>query len=142
MQSVKDKMSSLLISTYALESMLYYTAGLEDEFDNQDLSMESAITKYYSLNTLMKSASYSMEFMGSKSLLGGEKTDFFFRIASELFTQGEPIESLRSFIGLSGLQHAGVIIYFLFNPIVINEFIQYSCIKFAVLRLQYSNIFE
>lgn len=109
MDNIKDKLSSLLISMYALESMLYYTAGLVDEFDDQDLAMESAIIKYFSLICLMKVASCSMEFMGPKSLLRGQPTEDFFRDAAELFAQGEPIESLKSFIALSGLQHAGVI---------------------------------
>lgn len=116
MDNIKDKLSSLLISTYALESMLFYTAGLVDEFDDQDVAMETAIIKYFSLISLMKAASCSMDFMGPKSLLKGQPTEAFFQNAAELFTQGEPIESLRAFIALSGLQHAGVIrtYFFLF----------------------------
>lgn len=114
MDNIKDKISSLLISTYALESMIYYTAGLVDEFDDQDLALEAAITKYYSLTSLMKAATCGMEFLGPKALLKGEPTEAHFRNAAELFTQGEPIESLKSYIALTGLQHAGVILFILF----------------------------
>ncbi|KAL5275337.1 ACAD9 family protein [Megaselia abdita] len=108
MDNIKDKIASLLCPIYAVESMIYYTAGMVDEFEDQDVTLETAITKYYSSMTLMKAASCAMEFMGPKALLKGELAEEYFRNAAELFTQGEPIESLRSFIALTGLQHAGV----------------------------------
>lgn len=111
MENIKDKMSSLLCPIYATESMIYYTAGLIDEFEGQDVALEAAITKYYSSLSLMKAASSALEFMGSKALLKGEPTEEYFQNAAELFTQGEPIESLRSYIALSGLQHAGVLYF-------------------------------
>uniref|UniRef100_T1H6V0 Uncharacterized protein n=1 Tax=Megaselia scalaris TaxID=36166 RepID=T1H6V0_MEGSC len=93
---------------YAMESMIYYTAGLIDEFEDQDVTLEAAVTKYYTSQNMFKIARAALDFMGPKALLKGEPSEEFLRNAAELYTLGEPIETLKSFIALTGLQHAGV----------------------------------
>lgn len=110
MDNIKDKISSLVAPLYAMESMIYYTAGLIDEFEDQDVTLEAAVTKYYTSQNMFKIARAALDFMGPKALLKGEPSEEFLRNAAELYTLGEPIETLKSFIALTGLQHAGVCI--------------------------------
>ncbi|KAH8232877.1 hypothetical protein KR026_001371 [Drosophila bipectinata] len=100
-------LSRALCSVYAMESMLFMTAGLLDEFRAQDATLESAITKYFTLQKLYQIASQNLGLVGPKSLLSGEATEVGLRNAAQLFTQGESLDTLGMFISLSGLQHAG-----------------------------------
>ncbi|KAH8280403.1 hypothetical protein KR018_006550 [Drosophila ironensis] len=96
-----------LCSVYAMESMLYLTAGLLDEFHAQDVSLESGLTKFYTLNKLYQLATQNLRLVGPKSLLSGEATEQGLRNAAQLCTQGESLDTLSMFIALAGLQHAG-----------------------------------
>lgn len=107
LESIRKHIATLTTSTYAMESMIYLTAGLLDEFDKQDVGLEAAITKYYSLTRLFENSSKSIDVIGPKSLVSGQPTEIAFRNALQLYTQSEPLESLRMYISLSGLQHAG-----------------------------------
>ncbi|EDW90904.1 complex I assembly factor ACAD9, mitochondrial [Drosophila yakuba] len=100
-------MSRALCSVYAMESMLYLSAGLLDEFRAQDVTLESAITKYYTLRQLYAIATQNLGLVGPKSLLVGEATELGLRDAAQLCTQGESLDTLGMFIALTGLQHAG-----------------------------------
>jgi len=97
-----------MCSVYAMESMLYLTAGLLDEFRAQDVTLESAITKYFTLRQVYAIASQNLGVVGPKSLLSGETTELGLRDAAQLCTQGESLDTLGMFIALTGLQHAGV----------------------------------
>lgn len=45
MKSVQVQLAKATTSIYGMESMIYFTAGLLDEFDSPDVSLEAAITK-------------------------------------------------------------------------------------------------
>ncbi|XP_017014504.2 complex I assembly factor ACAD9, mitochondrial [Drosophila takahashii] len=100
-------LSRAMCSVYAMESMLFMTAGLLDEFRAQDVTLESAITKYFTLRQLYEIASQNLGLVGPKSLLSGEATELGLRDAAQLCTQGESMDTLGMFIALTGLQHAG-----------------------------------
>ncbi|XP_017069504.1 complex I assembly factor ACAD9, mitochondrial [Drosophila eugracilis] len=100
-------LSRAMCSIYAMESMIYMTAGLLDEFRAQDVTLESAITKYFTLRQLYEIASQNLGLVGPKSLLSGEATEQGLRDAAQLCTQGESLDTLGMFIALTGLQHAG-----------------------------------
>lgn len=105
---VKKKLASMTGSIYALESMCYFTSGLMDLYENQDLDVEAAIVKVFALENMHKMAKDIIVTKGPLSLFVGSLTDNFFRNSAHLLTQGETIDSIKLFIGLSGLQHAGV----------------------------------
>ncbi|XP_055844455.1 complex I assembly factor ACAD9, mitochondrial [Episyrphus balteatus] len=107
LEGIRKHISTLTTSTYAMESMIYLTAGLLDEFDQQDVGMEAAVTKYYTLTRLFENSSKSIDVIGPKSLISGQPTEIAFRNALQLYTQSEPIDSLRMYISLTGLQYAG-----------------------------------
>lgn len=45
LESVQTHLSKSCLSIYSMESMIYLTAGILDEFNGPDVSLESAITK-------------------------------------------------------------------------------------------------
>ncbi|KAH8250826.1 hypothetical protein KR038_001455 [Drosophila bunnanda] len=100
-------LSRAACSVYAMESMLYLTAGLLDEFRAQDVTLESAITKFFTLRQLYEIATLNLGLVGPKSLLSGEATELGLRDAAQLCTQGESLDTLGMFIALTGLQYAG-----------------------------------
>lgn len=108
MEMIQCHLSKGLCSTYAMESMIYMTAGLLDEFSSPDVALESAITKYYTLNHLLQMVYMPLSIIGGKSLHANQWSELAFRNATQLYTHGETIDSLRIYIALSGLQHAGV----------------------------------
>lgn len=95
-------------SIYAMESMLYLTAGLLDEFSGQDVTLESAITKYYTLSQLYSIATQNLSLLGPSCLHSGQPSELGLRDAAQLCTHGESMSTLSMFIALTGLQHAGV----------------------------------
>ncbi|XP_020803577.1 acyl-CoA dehydrogenase family member 9, mitochondrial [Drosophila serrata] len=100
-------LSRAACSVYAMESMLYLTAGLLDEFRSQDVTLESAITKFFTLRQLYEIATQNLALVGPKSLLSGQATELGLRDAAQLCTQGESLDTLGMFIALTGLQYAG-----------------------------------
>ncbi|KAH8297233.1 hypothetical protein KR044_007665 [Drosophila immigrans] len=107
LELTRVQLSQATCSIYAMESMLYMTAGLLDEFSGQDVTLESSITKYYTLQQLYALASQTLALLGPQSLHRGEFWERGLRDAAQLCTQGESLSTLSLFIALTGLQHAG-----------------------------------
>lgn len=49
-----------------------------------------------------------LNFLGPKAMVAGEPLAECLKDALHLYTHGEPIDSLVQYIGLTGLQYAGV----------------------------------
>lgn len=49
-----------------------------------------------------------LNFMGPKAIVDGEPLAEYVKDALHLYTHGEPVDSLIQYVGLTGLQHAGV----------------------------------
>ncbi|XP_065369422.1 complex I assembly factor ACAD9, mitochondrial [Calliphora vicina] len=107
LESVQTHLAKSCLSIYSIESMIYLTAGLLDEFKSPDVALESAITKYHCLKELFNICTTSLDIIGPKSLHAGQITETYFRNAAQLYTLGESIDNLSIYIALSGLQHAG-----------------------------------
>ncbi|EDW01357.1 complex I assembly factor ACAD9, mitochondrial [Drosophila grimshawi] len=107
LELTRANLSQAMCSIYAMESMLYLSAGLLDEFLGQDVTLESAITKYYTLQQLHAIATQSLGLLGPRSLHQGEPAEMALRDTAQLCTQGESLSTLSMFIALTGLQHAG-----------------------------------
>ncbi|XP_061388076.1 complex I assembly factor ACAD9, mitochondrial-like [Musca vetustissima] len=109
LESVQTHLAKSYLSVYSMESMIYMTAGLLDEFNYPDVAVESAVTKYFTLKELLNISIRALDLIGPKSLIAGQTTEQFFRNASHLYTQGESVDNLSIFIALAGLQHAGTL---------------------------------
>lgn len=60
---------------------------------------------------MLKAATLPLNFMGPMAITNGEPLAENFKDVLHLYTHGEPIDSLLQYIGLTGLQHAGVCDY-------------------------------
>ncbi|KAL9914403.1 complex I assembly factor ACAD9, mitochondrial-like [Glossina fuscipes] len=110
MEFAQTHLAKATLSLYGVESMIYMTAGLLDEFQNPDVILETAITKYFSLKELLNLSISLLDLKGPKALLTGEMTERYLRDAMQLYVYGESITMLNAFIALVGLQHVGSVI--------------------------------
>lgn len=108
MELLKDKLSKATCVTYALESMIYLTAGITDDYEDADTDVETAIIRIFAQRNLLTIASIALDFMGPKTLLHGQPHNLTLRNTLQLYTHGEPLDSLNLLVGLSGIQQAGV----------------------------------
>ncbi|KAG4080220.1 hypothetical protein HA402_008291 [Bradysia odoriphaga] len=104
----KNSISKAVCDAYALESMIYLTAGIIDGYENADVDMESAIIKVFAHQSLLKMALMPLNSLGPKLTVDGEPLAELIKDTLHLYTHGEPIDQLVQYIGLTGLQHAGV----------------------------------
>ena len=105
--TLKEKMGKLMASCYALESMIYLTAGLKDIYENQDIDVECGIIKAFAVESLSDFITAPFNIVGPKATIIDEGYDKLIRDAIQLIGTEEPIETLKQFIGLSGMSHAG-----------------------------------
>lgn len=105
--TMKEKMGKLVATCYALESMVYLTAGLKDIYEDQDIDAECGIIKAYAVESLSHFITAPMHIAGTKTTVTDEGYEKLIRDAIQLIGTEEPIETLKQFIGLSGMSHAG-----------------------------------
>ncbi|CAO1353360.1 unnamed protein product [Diamesa serratosioi] len=108
---IKKRVGEMSCDVYALESMLYMTAGLRDIYDDQDTDLESAIIKAFANEVLSNSASAPLKTIGTKATIKGDEMERLVRSAIHLNTIGETGDAVKMYIGLMGLQHAGMSIH-------------------------------
>lgn len=108
MELLKEKLSKVMCAAYVLESMIYLTAGIHDDYESADIDVETAIIRIFAQQQLFDAATIALDFMGPKSLIAGQPTELYLKDALQLYTHGEPIDSLFLIVALSGIQHAGV----------------------------------
>nr|XP_019546574.2 acyl-CoA dehydrogenase family member 9, mitochondrial-like [Aedes albopictus] len=107
-ENVGEELAKSACSIYAAESMIYLTTGLLDDFVGQDADMEAAITKAFTAEKLMEMAIQPLRFVGPQALTKGHPLEALFRNSVQFFGQSETIDSVKFFVALSGLQHAGM----------------------------------
>lgn len=108
------RLSRAHCAAYALESMVYLTTGVLDEYDDADVDVETAAMRVFATETLRRAGTVGLEFAGAQAAQLG--SDGSGRLADgnglcdalQLCSQGETNDALRLFVGLSGTKHAGV----------------------------------
>jgi acyl-CoA dehydrogenase family member 9 len=105
---MKIRSAKTICAEYALESMIYLTAGMYDSYESQDLELEAAIVRVFAVENALQTAIEPFYTFGPGSLLADNPIVENFRNVVQLLAQGETLDSLKVFIALSGLQHAGV----------------------------------
>lgn len=107
---VKEQLGALTSECYALESMIFMTAGLADIYEEQDVEVESAMVQAFAVQALTDFIVRPLHFIGPKATIKGGGFERHIRDAVQLAACGESFDSLRQFIGLSGANHAGIIL--------------------------------
>lgn len=103
-QEVIAKMTTTL---FAIESMIYLTTGLEDQFQDQDISVESAIVEAYSARECVAQVYQGLQLVGRQSYLEGGPFERIYRDALALTLFNGSNVDLYTFIAIMGLHRAG-----------------------------------
>ncbi|GJQ86286.1 hypothetical protein Trydic_g8982 [Trypoxylus dichotomus] len=106
--AVQAKIGELSVALYAIESATYMSAGLLDQYENQDCELEAAIVKLISTKYCRKAISSIMDFLGSTTFLKDNWCNQLHHDSLGHALLHEPVDSLRLTIALLGLQHAGM----------------------------------
>lgn len=105
-EMIQEKISKMVVDTFALESMVYLTTGLIDRGD-VDYSLESAICKIFASEAAWRAANEAMQIAGG---IGYSKEYPYEQVLRDtrinLIFEGTN-EVLRSFIALAGMQEHG-----------------------------------
>ncbi|KAK3858082.1 hypothetical protein Pcinc_035704 [Petrolisthes cinctipes] len=105
---IKEKFARMSVNIYAMESMAYLTAGILDGTQDPDCSVEAAMVKVFSSEGAWKWSSECLQVLGGLGYTKSYPFERYLRDARILLIFEGTNEILRLFIGLSGLQHAGL----------------------------------
>ncbi|KAL0105960.1 hypothetical protein PUN28_015992 [Cardiocondyla obscurior] len=103
-QEVIGKMAS---SLYGMESMLYYTTGIMDTFENQDCTLEKAMMETYCTNECVKNIYEGLQIVGAQAYL---KDNLYIQIFNDALSYtlfDNYTLDANTYIALIGLQHMG-----------------------------------
>lgn len=104
----QEKSGKVCSEIFAVESALYFVMGLLDGFQSPDVELECAIVKSYASKQALKATLENLNFAGQSCLDSGSDTQRLLASAMDLQTHTESLDALRLYIGLMGLQFAGV----------------------------------
>ncbi|XP_055390028.1 complex I assembly factor ACAD9, mitochondrial [Condylostylus longicornis] len=139
MESITTCLSKMVCNAYAIESMIYFTTGLMDEFEKPDTEIETAMVKLFTQNSLWNASVAVMDFLGAAYLQPEREGESIIKNIMQIYLQGESVDSLKLFVALSGLRHAGMSLHEninkqrnpLYHPKhMINKFFQSTSIDF------------
>lgn len=104
---VRNTLAKLSCDIYGLESMIYLTTGIIDQYDNPKVDMESAITKAYSQDILQKLTKFAMHLINSPVTITGHSIELNVQNAIQLL-HNETSLALKNYVTTSCLQYAAV----------------------------------
>jgi hypothetical protein len=104
---MKETIGKLASHCYALESMVYFTAALRDIYEDQDIDLECAAVKSYAVQVLDEFMTAPVTTVGPLSTYKDAGYEKLIRDSIQLIGIEEPNETLKQFISLCGMNHAG-----------------------------------
>ncbi|XP_071082793.1 complex I assembly factor ACAD9, mitochondrial-like isoform X1 [Haliotis cracherodii] len=104
---IQEKFAKMAVTVYAMESMAYLTAGIIDQYDQPDCSVEAAMVKVFSSEGCWSCVSECLQTLGGLGYMKDYPYERFLRDARILLIFEGTNEILRLFIALQGIQHAG-----------------------------------
>uniref|UniRef100_A0A2M4AH43 Putative very-long-chain acyl-coa dehydrogenase n=1 Tax=Anopheles triannulatus TaxID=58253 RepID=A0A2M4AH43_9DIPT len=108
---VREQLARMACTIYAAESLIYMTTSLMDDFENQDVDVEAAITKVFSAEQLVQFAALPLKLLGPHAMASDSSFDSLLSAALKLYVGIESLDSVKFFIALAGLQYAGMQTY-------------------------------
>ncbi|XP_066149404.1 complex I assembly factor ACAD9, mitochondrial [Euwallacea fornicatus] len=105
--AVRFRLGEILMEQYAIESVSYLTAGLQDWYDNQDVDVECAIVKIFSSEAALRVSTICLDSVGLPATMKNHWARKGHDDVINYLTLYETNENLRLFISLAGLQHVG-----------------------------------
>lgn len=104
----QERSGKICSEVFALESARYFITGLMDGYHSPDIDLECALLKSYASKQVLRALQENLNSAGPKFLAPGSDTQRLLASALDLQTNGESLDALRLYIGLMGLQFAGV----------------------------------
>ncbi|XP_029035534.2 complex I assembly factor ACAD9, mitochondrial-like isoform X1 [Osmia bicornis bicornis] len=104
---VQHTLGKILFTLYTMESMAYFTSGLIDQYENQNVSIEKTITEKYCANKCVKSIETGMTLMGAHSYLNNTSYVQSFHDALALTTLDMNNLDSNTYIAASILKQIG-----------------------------------
>ncbi|GAB0091413.1 acyl-CoA dehydrogenase family member 9, mitochondrial [Sergentomyia squamirostris] len=104
---LQNRFSRILCNAYAIESMIYMTAGLMDMYEDQDVTLECGVLKNFSSTALIDSISRLSRHRNPTIFTPGHETERFMRDSLQFQVQNDVLDSLQCLIALTGLQFMG-----------------------------------
>lgn len=107
---IQEKFALMAQKAYVMESMAYLTAGMLDQPEYPDCSVEAAMVKVFSSESAWQCVSEALQILGGSGYMKDYPYERMLRDARILLIFEGTNEILRMFIALTGLQHAGCIL--------------------------------
>ncbi|KAL3853840.1 hypothetical protein ACJMK2_017341 [Sinanodonta woodiana] len=104
---IKEKFAKMAVTTYAMESMAYLTAGIIDMYEKPDLSVEAAMVKIFSSEGCWMCVNECLQVLGGQGFMKSNPYERYLRDARILMIFEGTNEILRLYVSLTGLKHAG-----------------------------------
>ncbi|XP_012137904.1 complex I assembly factor ACAD9, mitochondrial [Megachile rotundata] len=106
---VKNIVSEMIYNLYTMESMAYFTFGLIDKYENQDVTLEKVITERYCVNKCLNGVQAGIQLMGAHSYLNNTSYIQTFHDALALSTVDMNNMDADTYIGAGVIQQIGKI---------------------------------
>lgn len=107
---IKEKFAKMAVTTYAMESMAYWTAGIIDQYQQPDCSLEAAMVKIFSSEGCWVCVNECLQILGGLGYMKEYPYERYLRDGRILMIFEGTNEILRMYVALNGLQHAGKIL--------------------------------
>lgn len=104
----QERAGQVCSEVFALESALHFVTGLLDGYHSPDVELECALVKSYASKQALKATLHSLNYAGQSCVTEGTDTQRLLQSAMDFQTHTESMDALRLYIGLMGLQYAGV----------------------------------
>ncbi|XP_060080588.1 complex I assembly factor ACAD9, mitochondrial-like [Ylistrum balloti] len=104
---IKEKFAKMAVTTYAMESMAYWTAGIIDQYQQPDCSLEAAMVKIFSSEGCWVCVNECLQILGGLGYMKDYPYERYLRDGRILMIFEGTNEILRMFVALNGLQFAG-----------------------------------
>ncbi|KYN43693.1 Acyl-CoA dehydrogenase family member 9, mitochondrial [Trachymyrmex septentrionalis] len=106
-ESVQEIIGKMASTLYGMESMLYYTTGIMDTFENQDCTLEKAMVEAYCTSECVARIYEGLQLIGSQSYLRENPYIQIFEDALSYILFENYIFDCNIYIALIGLRHTG-----------------------------------
>lgn len=106
-EGIQEVIGRISTALYSMESILYYTTGIMDIYENQDCALERAMVEMYCVNECVSSIYEGLQIIGVQSYLRENPYIQMFEDAlSYTLFDSYNVDS-NIYIALLGLQHTG-----------------------------------
>ncbi|EEZ98802.2 Acyl-CoA dehydrogenase family member 9, mitochondrial-like Protein [Tribolium castaneum] len=105
--AIRTKLGQLTTSLYAIDSMVYFTSSLVDDYENQDSELETSIVKVFASEQAFLNTSACLDLIAPDSVFDNHWCKQLHAEALSQVILNDSNDNLKILIALFGLRHAG-----------------------------------